>query len=35
VPMLSHGRRHVAFETRCTTAAGQARCDDPVARWHD
>lgn len=29
------GPRRVAFDTRCTTAVGQARCDDPVATWHD
>lgn len=28
------GPRRVSFETRCSTAAGQARCDDPVATWH-
>ena len=29
------GPRRVSFNTRCTTAAGQAGCDDPVATWHD
>lgn len=29
------GTRRVSFETRCTTAQSHARCDDPVARWHD
>lgn len=29
------GPRRVSFETRCTTAGGQAGCDDPVATWHD
>jgi len=28
------GERRVSFETRCTTAKGQTRCDDPVATWH-
>jgi len=30
-----NGARRVAFETRCTTAAGRAVCDDPVGTWHD
>ena len=29
------GTRRVSFETHCTTAQSQARCDDPVATWHD
>lgn len=29
------GPRRVAFETRCSTVENQARCDDPVAEWHD
>jgi hypothetical protein len=29
------GTRRVSFETHCTTAQNQARCDDPVATWHD
>jgi hypothetical protein len=29
------GTRRVSFDTRCTTAQGHARCDDPVAKWHD
>jgi hypothetical protein len=29
------GERRVSFETRCTTIQGEARCDDPVATWHD
>ena len=29
------GPRRVSFDTHCTTAAGRARCDDPVATWHD
>ena len=29
------GTRRVSFDTRCTTAAGQAGCEDPVATWHD
>lgn len=29
------GPRRVSFETRCSTATGQAGCDDPVATWHD
>ena len=29
------GERRVAFETRCTTAGGRSRCEDPVANWHD
>lgn len=29
------GERRVSFETRCTTAQGNARCDDPVAEWHE
>ena len=28
------GSRRTSFDTRCTTATGQARCDDPVATWH-
>jgi hypothetical protein len=28
------GERRVSFETRCTAANGQTRCDDPVATWH-
>lgn len=30
-----HGERRVSFETPCTTSQGQARCDDPVATWHE
>jgi hypothetical protein len=29
------GERRVSFETRCTTTEGKARCDDPVATWHE
>jgi hypothetical protein len=29
------GTRRVSFETHCTTAQSHARCDDPVATWHD
>lgn len=29
------GTRRVAFDTRCTTGHRDARCDDPVATWHD
>ena len=29
------GTWRVAFETRCSTAESKARCDDPVAKWHD
>ena len=29
------GERRISFETRCTTTDGQARCDDPVATWHE
>ena len=29
------GERRVSFETRCTTAKNQSRCDDPVATWHE
>ena len=28
------GPRRVSFDTRCTTVAGQAGCDDPVDTWH-
>ena len=29
------GTRRVSFDTRCTTAPNDARCDDPVGTWHD
>jgi hypothetical protein len=29
------GTRRVSFDTRCTTAQNDARCDDPVGTWHD
>jgi len=29
------GERRVSFETHCSTSQGQARCDDPVATWHE
>ena len=29
------GTRRVSFETHCTTETNNARCDDPVAIWHD
>jgi hypothetical protein len=29
------GTRRVSFDTRCTTAQDDARCDDPVGTWHD
>ncbi|MGH9010307.1 MAG: hypothetical protein ACRDYF_10735 [Acidimicrobiia bacterium] len=29
------GTRRVSFDTHCTTAQNHARCDDPVATWHD
>ena len=29
------GTRRVSFATHCTSAQNHARCDDPVARWHD
>jgi hypothetical protein len=29
------GTRRVSFQTHCTTDQSQARCDDPVATWHD
>jgi hypothetical protein len=29
------GPRRVSFDTHCTTETNHARCDDPVAIWHD
>ena len=29
------GTHRVSFETHCTTAQTRARCDDPVATWHE
>jgi hypothetical protein len=29
------GTRRVSFDTHCTTAHGNARCEDPISTWHD
>ena len=29
------GTRRVSFDTHCSTVQRTARCDDPVATWHD